>query len=141
MVLKVIRKIKEADISEICLLGKNYIDNFEILYDLKSYINSSIYIVNCFEEDNIIKGFIIANFLYENVEILLVFVKAEYRNRGIASELLKSLEVDSVEKLLLEVSVLNDPALKLYDKMGYKIISTRKKYYNGVDAYVMRKEL
>lgn len=136
-----IRKIKEADISEICLLGKNYIDNFEILYDLKSYINSSIYIVNCFEEDNIIKGFIIANFLYENVEILLVFVKAEYRNRGIASELLKSLEVDSVEKLLLEVSVLNDPALKLYDKMGYKIISTRKKYYNGVDAYVMRKEL
>jgi len=137
----VIRKIKEADISEICLLGKNYIDNFEILYDLKSYINSSIYIVNCFEEDNIIKGFIIANFLYENVEILLVFVKAEYRNRGIASELLKSLEVDSVEKLLLEVSVLNDPALKLYDKMGYKIISTRKKYYNGVDAYVMRKEL
>jgi len=137
----VVRKIKEADISEICLLGKNYIDNFEILYDLKSYINSSIYIVNCFEEDNIIKGFIIANFLYENVEILLVFVKAEYRNRGIASELLKSLEVDSVEKLLLEVSVLNDPALKLYDKMGYKIISTRKKYYNGVDAYVMRKEL
>ena len=40
---------------------------------------------------------------------------------------------------LLEVAVDNDVAIKLYEKFGFKIIHTRKKYYGKKDAYVMER--
>ncbi|MBQ6841359.1 MAG: GNAT family N-acetyltransferase [Bacilli bacterium] len=136
-----IRKINNDDLETIYNLGKKYDSNFPNLYNLESYVDNILYIMKCYEEDGIIKGFVIANALYESVEILLIYVDTLYRQHGIASKLLADLEKNSVENLLLEVSVQNEPALNLYKKHNYKIISTRKKYYNGIDAYVMRKEL
>ena len=40
---------------------------------------------------------------------------------------------------LLEVAVDNDVAINLYEKFGFKIIHTRKKYYGKKDAYVMER--
>ena len=39
--------------------------------------------------------------------------------------------------ITLEVAVNNEPAISLYKKFGFEIISTRKNYYDNVDAYLM----
>ena len=41
--------------------------------------------------------------------------------------------------MLLEVSVVNDPAIALYHRFGFQRIGLRKRYYQpeGIDAYVM----
>jgi len=136
-----IREIKSEDLETIYIMGKEYEENFDLLYDIKSYLNNDIYILKCYEEDNKIKGFIIANKLYENVEILLIYVDKKYRKCGIASSLLRDLEENTVDNLWLEVSVENKPALALYKKNGFNIHFIRKKYYKGIDAYVMKKVL
>ena len=44
---------------------------------------------------------------------------------------------------LLETAVDNQPALKLYHKLGYRIVRTLPGYYHatGLDAYLMGKAL
>ena len=41
------------------------------------------------------------------------------------------------DKITLEVDVDNKAALALYQKFGFEVISIRKGYYNGQDAYLM----
>lgn len=72
-----------------------------------------------------------------------IAVIEDYRNCGIATKLLEfSLkEKDSLskEKYFLEVDVENLPAINLYKKLGFEVISTRKRYYkNGHDCFVMQ---
>lgn len=136
-----IRKINKNDLDMIYVMGVKYDANFRNHYNLESYVDNELYIMDCYEEDGIIKGFVIANLLYNNVEILLLYVGNQFRKQGIASMLLNNLEKNNVDNVLLEVSVINESALNLYKKHNYEVINTRKKYYNGVDAYVMRKEL
>lgn len=136
-----IRKINNNDFHKIYELGTKYNNKFSNIYNLEQYINNSIYIMNCYEDKQDIKGFVIATKLYDTVEILLIYVDEKYRQQNIGTELIKSLEIDSVKTVLLEVSVENIPAISLYKKMGYAIITTRKKYYKGIDAYIMKKVL
>ena len=79
-------------------------------------------------------------------DILTVGVLPQYQKRGIATEFMDRLEKWSADKgapaMMLEVSVKNQPAISLYEKLGYQKISTRQDYYGpGLDAFVMRKEL
>ena len=43
------------------------------------------------------------------------------------------------KRMLLEVRVNNNPALKLYEKFGFTKMGLRKRYYmpEGIDAYTM----
>ena len=43
------------------------------------------------------------------------------------------------KRMLLEVKVNNNPALKLYEKFGFTKMGLRKRYYmpEGIDAYTM----
>ena len=82
MLRKMIRRIKESDIPFINEIVKNYDKDFMHHYTLDMYLDSDVYLMYLYEEDNIIKGFIICNHLYEKMEILLLFVKDEFRNQG-----------------------------------------------------------
>ena len=48
-----------------------------------------------------------------------------------------------MESLTLEVRASNEPAIKLYTKLGFEIIGRRPRYYVNPqeDALIMRKEL
>ena len=130
------RDITLNDIDRIYELGLLYDPNFKNKYDLSAYIENNIYIIKCYEEDSIIKGFIIATNISDNIEIYLVYVDEDYRQKGIATNLINSLNGDSI---LLEVSKDNIPAYNLYKKLGFVEINVRKGYYNGTDAIVMKK--
>ena len=133
-----IRRIKESDIPFINEIVKNYDKDFMHHYTLDMYLDSDVYLMYLYEEDNIIKGFIICNHLYEKMEILLLFVKDEFRNQGIGRKLVEYLYSLS-EIITLEVSVENYPALHLYEKLGFKEVGKRSKYYKGIDALIMEK--
>ena len=46
----------------------------------------------------------------------------------------------NLKTFTLEVNVENTPAIKLYEKFGFKNLGIRKKYYNNTtDAYIMTK--
>jgi ribosomal-protein-alanine N-acetyltransferase len=133
-----IRRIKESDIPFINEIVKNYDKDFMHHYTLDMYLDSDVYLMYLYEENNTIKGFIICNHLYEKMEILLLFVKDEFRNQGIGKKLVEYLYSLS-EIITLEVSVENYPALHLYEKLGFKEVGRRPKYYKGIDALIMEK--
>lgn len=135
-----IKKINENEIEQTYELLLNYDKNIMKYYDLKNYINSDIYNVYAYEINNKIVGIIIYTILCEEAEILLIFVDENYRNKGIATLLINSIEEKNVKNILLEVSTKNDSALALYNKLNFKLINIRKNYYKDSDAYVLRKE-
>jgi ribosomal-protein-alanine N-acetyltransferase len=95
-----------------------------------------------FKENNKYVGFLIYQLLYESAEIIDIFVIDEYRNKGIGKALInKMLENKQIEKVTLEVKKDNKNAIMLYNSLGFKPVSIRKGYYNGIDAILMLKEV
>lgn len=112
----------------------NYINN---LSDYKVTINSFNKIIGYYI-DNKIVGFSDYSVMYEKIEINYIFVINEYRRKNIAYNLIKYV-IDNYEfdNITLEVNVNNIGAINLYKKLGFKVISIRKNYYDGVDGYLM----
>ncbi len=78
--------------------------------------------------------------------IVSIAVAKRWRRKGIGTKLIRELERRFREKKMkvsrLEVRVSNEPAIRLYERLGYKIIHRVKNYYpDGEDAYLMIKEL
>jgi len=74
--------------------------------------------------------------------VFSVGVLKEYRRRGIATCLMalafKAMKQRRLHEVFLEVRVSNIPAIKLYEKIGMRIIGRIKRYYaDGEDAYIM----
>lgn len=90
-------------------------------------------------------GFIVYRAVADEAEILTIGVHPDARRGGIASAMLVVAEQDlrtrGIKKLFLEVAENNVPARKLYERAGFHQIGIRPKYYDGVDAIMMEKEL
>ncbi len=78
-------------------------------------------------------------------DIMNVAVRPDARRQGMAEKMLCLLEDyckrNSILEINLEVRVGNVPARQLYEKMGYKEISTRKGYYDGKEDGVFMKKI
>lgn len=76
-------------------------------------------------------------------EIHTIGVDPEYQRHGIGrammDRLLSTVEPDGV--VFLEVRTDNEPAITLYESLGFVNIGLRKRYYraSGADAYTMRR--
>ena len=137
-----IRESLLEDISRINYLGNKFINNFSNTYNLINYLNDDKYLILVYLVDNEINAFLILLKNIDCYELEMIVVNDVYRQKGIASNLLdyvfnNYLKTDDV--IILEVAVNNIPALNLYQKYNFSIINTRKKYYHGIDAYVMKK--
>lgn len=75
-----------------------------------------------------------------------IAVKSQFRNKGIASALLKKLEEtaknENAEFITLEVRQSNENAIRIYSHMGYKAVGVRKNFYSKPkeDGIIMTKE-
>lgn len=107
-----------------------------------NFLNHYVY-----ELDGKVVGFYIASKVLDESEVFTIAVDKDYKKMGIGTSLLNHLiersKRDSVHQIWLEVSTKNTPAIKLYEKFGFKIMGIRKNYYQkiGEDAYNMLKEL
>ena len=95
------------------------------------------------EKDEVV-GFAGISVIFDEATLNNIVVKKSCRGRGIGGELLETL-IDlcsdlKLKSFTLEVNVENTPAIKLYEKFGFKNLGIRKKYYNNsTDAYIMTK--
>ena len=71
-------------------------------------------------KDNKVVGYIDITHKYEENEPYDVFVKEEYRNMGIATDMLSyAIELDKNKRIMLLVDIDNEKAIKLYEKLGF----------------------
>lgn len=136
-----IRVANINDLESINNLGCLFNNSFAKVYDIKKYIGNVNYIILVNEDENI-NGLLIAYNNIDYLEIEGIAVAVNMRNKGIANNLLKYLinnYATNKKEILLEVAVDNIYAIKLYEKNNFEIINVRKKYYNGKDAYVMKR--
>ena len=91
------------------------------------------------------KGYLIARFLKDEIEIIALLIDVSYRRTGLAKYLLEELKKIAKQrhalKIILEVSTLNKSAIALYKNKGFVELATRKNYYviknKRVDAKLM----
>ena len=133
----------------------NDVDYIEQIFNLEKeiFINSSFnktYLETLIKADN---SFIYAYIIEDKVcgylmvldsidvyEILAIATVKEYRNKGIARELLDKIKIKDI---FLEVRESNQTAINFYKKNNFKEISIRKNYYSEPteNAIIMKLEV
>ncbi|MCL5437324.1 MAG: GNAT family N-acetyltransferase [Candidatus Thermoplasmatota archaeon] len=141
--------LREADFSD--MAGLERIENICFPYGRYSGAILRAFLMNPFsrtyviEQDGIVASEIII-IHRRSVEIASIAVLPEARGRGIAKALLGKAEQIATKKristLTLHVAVDNTPAIKLYEKEGYRACEVISEYYgSGLSALYMKKEL
>ncbi len=97
-------------------------------------------------ESNRIVGFILTEENPPLGHVITLDVAEKFRRKGIGSALLaeseKDLALRGVRHVLLETAVNNEAGVAFWQRHGYRIEVTLKRYYLGrLDAYEMRKIL
>lgn len=97
-------------------------------------------------EGDTVAGYIGSQTVMGETDMMNVAVHPEFRRKGISEALVNSL-VDVLKEqgshsLTLEVRASNEPAQKLYEKLGFVLAGKRPKYYRNPreDALILRKE-
>ena len=96
-------------------------------------------------------GRLIAALFYRRVDdeahLFRVAVAPEHRRRGIGADLIaefiRRARADRLRAAVLEVGCANSAALGLYRRFGFRIVGTRKGYYDGAreDALILNLNL
>ena len=99
--------------------------------------NSFIYV---YLIDEKVCGYLMVLDSIDVYEILAIATVEEYRNKGIAQELLDKIKTKDI---FLEVRESNQVAINFYKKNNFKQISIRKGYYSDPteDAIIMKMEV
>ena len=116
---------------------KNSAFSIEYLKTLIKNDNSFIYI---YLIDNQVCGYLMVLDSIDVYEILAIATIEEYRNKGIAQELLDKIKTKDI---FLEVRESNQVAINFYKKNKFKEISVRKNYYSepNENAIIMKWEV
>lgn len=98
------------------------------------------------EEDGVLLGYIGSQTVMEEADMMNVAVAPSSRRRGLAERLvcalIDELRACGAKSLTLEVRVSNEPALRLYAKLGFHEVGRRPNYYRNPkeDALILRRE-
>lgn len=81
-------------------------------------------------------GYAIFKNQIDNYDLIEIGILPEFQNKGYGSKLLKE-SIKDKQKILLEVSIENENAIKLYKSLDFKILRTIPNYYKNTSAYLM----
>ena len=94
-----------------------------------------------------LRGFLLCSVsdIDSQAHLLKIVVKPNHRGFGLGEKLLMGsvghLSDRGIKRLYLEVSTDNVTAISLYEKLGFKKLILKKKFYsNGSDAYAMSRD-
>lgn len=91
-------------------------------------------------DDEKIKGLVIYEYIIDRIEIDYIVVDEEYRNNGIASNMISYLINNYDCSISLEVKSNNEVAISLYKKYGFYQVAVRQGYYGKTNAILMVRE-
>ena len=131
-----IRNYKDEDLNRV----NNLLESLNYQLSSDSFNNTFLKVLVYVDKD--IDGVLVYTHIYDRLEIEYIVVSDNHKRLGIGTKLIKYvLESNSVKNITLEVNKNNVVAIAFYKKNGFKIVATRKNYYNGEDAYLMIKEI
>ena len=132
--------------------GGPYSPSLQSLHDFcqRSFFHLDSNCFSClfisFLEDEIV-GFLTVQVTFENADIDFICTAHNFKRKHIAHHLMKKFEQvashsQMIENLTLEVGQTNLQSILFYEKIGYKTISLRKKYYQNMeDALIMNRKI
>jgi len=93
--------------------------------------------------DKQVLGYFVAMRSPDSVDLLNICIHPDYQQQGLGAQLFnhlkQQLQTLSVDTIFIEVRASNETAFSFYQKLGFKMIDSRKKYYsNGEDAKILR---
>ena len=138
--------IRKMDLSDIPFVYKEEIKIFGkslgemTLYNEILYNKMSRYFIALVDNKRV--AYVGSWLTIPNAEILNLFVIEEYRGLSLGTklvdEVIKVCHIENIDMLTLEVRVSNSHAIKMYENIGFKVGTIRKKYYeNNEDALLM----
>lgn len=105
----------------------------------KEILSDTDSIYNYMDSDKVL-GYLEIRLVDGVLDIMNLFVNEEDRRKGIATELMnKMIQEENYSRIMLEVNENNDSAIRLYNKLGFKEISLRDRYYGEDTAIIMEK--
>ena len=136
-----IREAITSDLEKIYKMCNHLHANYRDTTNLEKLLATGYFKLLVYQEKETIVGFLSYTEIEDTIDIVDIYVEENYRRQHIASYLLDYMITNTKKttKILLDVAVDNEPALKLYDKFGFNVIHTRQKYYEQTDAYVMER--
>lgn len=135
-----IRLATEKDALSIYNLEMLNFNNPYSIETIKSDLGNDKVKVFVYEKTDEIIGYISIYYFLDEANLQKVVVNESYRRKGIATELINHaidyLKSQNVSKFYLEVNEKNLVAIKVYEKLGFNRVSTRKNYY-GEDSAII----
>ena len=140
----ILRRMTEADLDKVAEMEKEV---FSMPWSKESFRDSLSQSYSYFfvAQEGTILGYCGIHNLGGDGEITNVAVDKTVRGRGIATKMLlyamEEMIKEGVEAFTLEVRVSNEPAIKLYEKLGFENKGIRKNFYENPveDAMIMWK--
>jgi ribosomal-protein-alanine N-acetyltransferase len=128
-----IRKMIEGDLAEVCSIEQ---ETFSDPWSEEDFCNSMREANNTYlvvESEGTIAGYCGYWGICEEGYIYNVAVKKEFRRHHIGYQMLKELINDAksrgIASLTLEVRISNEPAILLYEALGFERVGIRKDFY------------
>lgn len=139
----IIRKMQEEDVAAVAALEAQI---FPMPWSAGGFADTlpreDVLFLVAYEQDELL-GYVGIYCTLDEGEITNVAVAPAARRRGIArallTELKQQLACRNVARIVLEVRVSNEPAIRLYEQMGFSVLGVRKNFYEKPteDAYIM----
>ena len=142
----IITKMSSEHVPQIALLEKMCFHDPWSENSISSELNNSLSVWLVALDGESVVGYVGSQTVLGWTDMMNVAVHPDYRRKGIAEQLVVSLENELKNRestcLTLEVRVSNGPAKSLYDKLGFVEVGRRKNYYRNPreDALILRKE-
>lgn len=132
-------KLSKEDTKYFDELNKKF--NIDCLKDFKF---NPFYNLIIFIEDKTVLAYLSYQILYDRYEIINFEVVKDKQKQGIGKKMLTALIEEAVSLKMKNISLevrIDNPALRLYESFGFIIRAKREMYYNGIDGFLMEKEL
>jgi len=133
--------ISEASVRDAAAIATLHASAFHRGWDqeeIERLLLDSHVFAHCAMTRRYLLGFILSRTVLDEAEILSVAVAKDARKRGLARQLLavhlRRLAAFGIRKIFLEVGEKNEPARRLYRSAGFREVSRRERYYDGVSG-------
>lgn len=154
----VIRRARREDLPRVMYINRVCLpENYPLYFfeDLLKHYEKTFYVAVSPQGD--VVGYIMcrvewkpgffSKMILKSLHVVSIAVLEEHRRKGLGYALMahamrSGYKDYGCKETYLEVRVSNLPAIKLYEKLGYKIVKIASSYYlDGEDAYIMARPL
>lgn len=139
-----IRRMEEADLPAVAALERKSFSMPWSEQALREAMEKEQYVFVVAEADSVI-GYGGMLCILDEADITNIAVDRHWFRRGVGTNLIRALAAAAKERgicaMTLEVRAGNEPAIALYEKMGFQIAGVRKRFYEKPveDAVIMWK--